>query len=135
MDELISRPAAIAAMLKEQEDDLKAYGCPIPEMFDGVRAARVLAKLPIVDTNMSAYSESLWTIAYERGKNERFVRCKDCINRPFKINKDRESNGFNLDARMKNNFEYYCPFMCEDGWYSIMPPDDFYCKNGQWRRD
>lgn len=63
------------------------------------------------------------------------VRCKDCINRPFKIRNDRESNGFNLDARMKNNFEYYCPFMCEDGWYSIMPEDDFYCKNGQWRRD
>ena len=74
MDELISRPAAIAAMLKEQEDDIEAYGCSIPEMFDGVRAARVLEKLPIVDTDMSAYSESLWTIAYERGKNGEWSR-------------------------------------------------------------
>ena len=63
------------------------------------------------------------------------VRCKDCINKPFKIHNDRESNGFNLDARMINDFEYYCPFMCEDGWYSVMPPDDFYCKNGEPRRD
>lgn len=61
------------------------------------------------------------------------VLCKDCINRPFKIHEDGESYGFNLDARMMNDFEYYCPFMCEDGWYSTMPEDDFYCKNGEWR--
>jgi hypothetical protein len=115
MDKFIIRDDAIRAMLKEQQDDIKSYGCPIPEGFDGDRAVR------------------LWKLAYERGKNERFVMCKDCINRPFKINKDRESYGFNLDARMKNDFEYYCPFMCEDGWYSTMPEDDFYCKNGERR--
>ena len=63
------------------------------------------------------------------------VRCKDCINRPFKIHEDRESNGFNLDARETNDFDYYCPFMCSDGWYSEMPPDDFYCKNGEMRKE
>lgn len=99
MDYLISRNAAIQAMLKEQQDDIKEYGCSIPECFDGI------------------------------------VRCKDCINRPFKIHQDRESNGFNLDARMVDNFSYYCPFMCEDGWYSTMPEDDFYCKNGERRHD
>ena len=134
MIKLISLDDAIKAMLKEQQEDIKAYGCAIPEGFDGNRAVRVLMQLsPISD--ISQYSDRLWNLAYERGKNERFVKCKDCKNRPFKIHKDRESNGFNLDARMKNEFEYYCPFMCEDGWYSVMPPDDFYCKNGEWREE
>lgn len=94
-----------------------------------------LAVLPTADADMSEYSDRLWKLAYERGKNERFVTCKYCKNRPFKIHEDREPNGFNLDARMIDNFSYYCPFMCEDGWYSTMPPDDFYCKNGEWRED
>ena len=63
------------------------------------------------------------------------VRCKDCVNRPSKIRNDKESNGFNLTAREKDFFEYYCPFMCEDGWYSTIPPDDFYCKNGERKTD
>lgn len=36
MDHLISRSDAIKAMLNEQKDDIKAYGCPIPECFDCV---------------------------------------------------------------------------------------------------
>ena len=47
MPELIDLEDAVTVLLKEQEDDIEAYGCPIPEMFDGDRAVRVLATLPI----------------------------------------------------------------------------------------
>lgn len=85
MDKLISRYDAIQAMLKEQRDDIKAYGCSIPEGFDGDRAVRVLMKLPTVDIDMSDYSDRLWRSAYERGKAvgkaEGVIRCKDCAYR------------------------------------------------------
>lgn len=70
LSELISRDQAITAMLKEQEDDIEAYGCPIQEGFDGDRAVRVLAKLPSIDIDISEYSDRLWKTAYERGKAE-----------------------------------------------------------------
>ena len=72
MSDLISRADAIAAMLKEQEDDIEAYGCAIPECFDGDRAVRVLKQLPTINiyADMCEYSDRLWKLAYERGKKE-----------------------------------------------------------------
>ena len=46
MDDLISRQAAIDAMLRLQAEDDEAYGCHIPEGFDGERAKEVLEQLP-----------------------------------------------------------------------------------------
>lgn len=84
MIKLISLDDAIKALLKEQQDDIEAYGCAIPECFDGDRAVQVLMKLsPIWDT--SQYSDRLWRSAYERGKAvgkaEGVIRCKDCAYR------------------------------------------------------
>ena len=72
MIKLISLDDAIKALLKEQQDDIEAYGgCAIPEGFDGDRAVRVLMQLsPISD--ISQYSDRLWKLAYERGKKEGF---------------------------------------------------------------
>ena len=72
MIKLISLDDAIKALLKEQQDDIEAYGgCTIPEGFDGDRAVRVLMQLsPISD--ISQYSDRLWKLAYERGKKEGF---------------------------------------------------------------
>lgn len=96
------------------------------------------------DSNMQKWDGGCW-IRYKMFEKCRdnaptidavpVVRCKDCINRPYKIRQDKESNGFNLNARESGVFPYYCPFMCEDGWYSIIPPDDFYCKNWERRTD
>lgn len=38
-----------------------------------------LAVLPTADTDISEYSDRLWKLAYERGKTEGIVRCKDCV--------------------------------------------------------
>lgn len=72
MSELINKESAIKVLLQEQEDDIKAYGCSIPEVFDGDRAVRVLEQLPTIDIDLSEYSDRLWKLAYERGKKEGF---------------------------------------------------------------
>ena len=74
MSDLISRADAIEVILKEQKDDIEAYGCAIPESFDGDRAVRVLKQLPTINIydDMSEYSDRLWKLAYERGKKEGF---------------------------------------------------------------
>ena len=59
MHELIYLDDAITALLKEQDEDLEAYGCSIPEMFDGDRAVEVITKLPTIDATQ-------------------VIRCKDC---------------------------------------------------------
>lgn len=46
MSDLISRQAAIDAMLKLQAEDDEAYGCHILEGFDGERAREALELLP-----------------------------------------------------------------------------------------
>lgn len=45
-DDLISRQAAIEAMMKLQTEDIEAYGASIPEGFDGDRAVAALKALP-----------------------------------------------------------------------------------------
>ena len=46
MSDLISRQAAIDAMIKLQTEDIEAYGASIPEGFDGDRAVAALKALP-----------------------------------------------------------------------------------------
>lgn len=52
------------------------------------------------------------------------IRCKECKHRP-KINGEYE-NGFSLEFPTSK-----CPYQCEDGYYSLMPKDDWFCQNGE----
>ena len=60
------------------------------------------------------------------------VRCKECKHRPIKEDADGENYGFNLIE--PNDGDGRCPCLVDDGWYSWMPKDDFYCGYGE-RRD
>lgn len=44
-EDYISRQAAIDKMQELEDEDIKAYGCSIPEGFDGQRAIRALKSL------------------------------------------------------------------------------------------
>ena len=56
------------------------------------------------------------------------VRCKECKHRPIKEDADGADYGFNL---IKPNELERCPCLVEDGWYSWMPDDNFYCGYGE----
>jgi len=61
--DLIERQAAIDAMMQLQDEDIEAYGCEIPEGFDGDRAVMALRKLPSAELEplSDAYMKSVWT--------------------------------------------------------------------------
>jgi hypothetical protein len=62
-------------------------------------------------------------------KRGELVRCKDCKNRPIKHDPNG-GEGFNLEPPPKESWS--CPCLNEDdGWYSWMPDDDFYCSYGE----
>lgn len=56
------------------------------------------------------------------------VYCKDCIHRPVicegedSVRAPRDKDGWS---------DFICPFACEDSWYTKMPDDYFFCKNGE----
>lgn len=56
------------------------------------------------------------------------IRCKECKHRP-KINGEYK-NGFDLEFP-----DYKCPCQCDDGYYSWMPKDDWYCGNGERKKE
>ena len=56
------------------------------------------------------------------------VFCKECKHRPIKEDADGEDYGFNISAP---NGDERCPCLVEDGWYSWMPKDNFYCGFGE----
>lgn len=60
-EDAISRAEAIKAMESLEKSDIEAYGCPIPEGFDGKRAIEALRKLPPVTPKLA--------------------ECEDCISR------------------------------------------------------
>lgn len=51
--DLISRSEAISLMRQMQEDDIRTYGCAIPEGFDGDRAVIALLTLPTINERLS----------------------------------------------------------------------------------
>lgn len=57
------------------------------------------------------------------------VRCKECIHRPIKEDADGDDYGFNLIE--PNDGDERCPCLVDDGWYSWMPPDNFFCGYGE----
>ena len=57
------------------------------------------------------------------------VRCKECKHRPIKEDVNGEDYGFNLIEPTEDDDR--CPCLVDDGWYSLMPKDDFYCGYGE----
>lgn len=57
------------------------------------------------------------------------VRCKECKHRPIKEDADGENYGFNLIEPTEGDER--CPCLVDDGWYSWMPNDNFYCGFGE----
>ena len=72
------------------------------------------------------------TNAIDRSFNEApsidVVFCRECKHRPIKEDPDGEDYGFNI---IKPNGTERCPCLVEDGWYSWMPKDDFFCGYGE----
>ena len=56
------------------------------------------------------------------------VRCRECKHRPIKEDADGADFGFNIIAPEGSN---RCPCLVDDGWYSWMPKDDFFCGYGE----
>lgn len=61
------------------------------------------------------------------------VTCGECKHRPIKDDPDGEDYGFNLVG--PNEEDDVCPCLVEDGWYSWMPEDNFYCGRGERRSE
>ena len=53
------------------------------------------------------------------------IRCKDCKHRP-------KGTGANHDLEFP---DYVCPCQCEDYYYSWMPKDDWFCKDGERKEE
>lgn len=56
---------------------------------------------------------------------EEVVYCRDCIHRPFKEYSEMKA------PKINRLTDYTCPFVCVDSYYTIIPDDDFFCKNGE----
>lgn len=57
------------------------------------------------------------------------VTCGECKHRPIKDDPDGEDYGFNIVE--PTDGDDLCPYLVEDGWYSWMPNDNFYCGRGE----
>lgn len=55
------------------------------------------------------------------------VRCCDCVHKPS----DPENVGHEFELVFPDE---ECPCWCDDGFYSYMPKDDWFCANGK-RKD
>lgn len=56
------------------------------------------------------------------------VFCKECKHRPVKEDADGADYGFNIIAPEGSS---RCPCLVDDGWYSWMPKDNFFCGYGE----
>ena len=56
------------------------------------------------------------------------VFCKECKHRPVKEDADGVDWGFNIIAPEGSSL---CPCLVDDGWYSWMPKDNFFCGYGE----
>ncbi len=60
------------------------------------------------------------------------VYCKDCIHRPYST-EPGETSGFAVEAPDR---ECKCPcFNPDDGYYSWIPEDGFFCADGERRKE
>ena len=97
---------------------------------DLVERLRSLARVSTDDTSsllmVAAYTiENLCAIARMNNLSE-VVRCKDCKYRPHLEDENGSDYGFNVSG------DEMCPCVNkDDGWYSWMPKDNFYCGFGE----
>lgn len=63
------------------------------------------------------------------------IRCKDCKHRPRRANKWVNVYGPKVPASDYAQHvmveDETCPFLCDDPFYSEIPPDDFFCAYGE----
>ena len=75
-----------------------------------------------MDTLVDAFIED----GEELAESVKVVRCKDCKHRPHLENENGSDYGFNVSG------DEMCPCVNnDDGWYSWMPKDNFYCGFGE----
>ena len=71
-------------------------------------------------------------MAIEALSEPSIVRCGECKHRPHLNNADGAEYGFNV-VNDNGDSDGVCPCLCEDGWYSWMPKDNFFCGYGERR--
>lgn len=61
------------------------------------------------------------------------VRCKDCKHRPVDGSFDSDAGHRRINAPLDEDGDddEVCPCICEDGWYSWRPQDNFFCAYGE----
>ena len=60
------------------------------------------------------------------------VRCGECKHKPIKHDPEGDDFGFNLVS--PNGYDNLCPCLnTDDGFYSYMPDDNFFCAYGERR--
>lgn len=116
------------------------YKSPIEIMQSGINfqtegeVMKAVVKLGVVVDK----DELIKALAYDRGQYEKgyedaltinIVRCKECRHRPIKEDADGENYGSNLIGPTED--DEICPCLVDDGWYSWMPEDNFFCGYGE----
>ena len=62
------------------------------------------------------------------------VTCGECKHKPIKYDPEGDEFGFNLVS--PNGYDNLCPCLnTDDGFYSYMPDDNFFCAYGERRSD
>lgn len=62
------------------------------------------------------------------------VRCGECKHKPIKHDPEGDDFGFNLVS--PNGYDNLCPCLnTDDGFYSYMPDDNFFCAYGERRSE
>lgn len=59
------------------------------------------------------------------------VRCKDCKYKPTAP----DGITYGLQVEFPDKWSNLCPCLCEDGWYSWVSDDNFFCAYGAKRED
>lgn len=81
--------------------------------------------------SLGYYEEDEWAVPFKEitsAPSIEIIRCKECKHRPIKEDAEGADYGFNISAP---NGDERCPCLVEDGWYSWMPNDNFYCGFGE----
>ena len=56
--------------------------------------------------------------------NINIIRCIECIHKPKLIEYSDTEEYIDFP-------DWKCPLRCEDEWYNRMPPNDWFCGNGE----
>lgn len=76
------------------------------------------------------HNEETHDVCMQVTNTRELIVCKDCKHRPIPID-EKNPRGFNLIAP-NGETDYRCPCINgDDGYYSWMPDDDFFCANGE----